>query len=425
MSVGDGRVGVLLAVTGRPYESLVLAALDRRDSPLSVARRCLDLADLLAVAAVPARAASVAVVSSRLHRLDAHAMASLAAAGVRVVVVRELDDDRAERPGGDWTVDAPDGDGSAFVAALTAAVLGLPPAAVPVAAPEPHTPGGLLVAVWGPCGAPGRTTVATTVADELARAGVRAMLVDADTYGPSVAQRLGLLDEASGVAAAVRLSDAGTDLASALHATARTIDSGLSVLTGLTRADRWPELSGSALRRVWQAARVVADVTVVDCGFCLEEDDELSYDSVVARRNAATLVTLGEADVLVAVGAADVVGLARLVRALHELADLAERRPGAVPERRRVLVNRSPVVGRRAARRLRAAAGWDVDGGLADALVVPDDPASLAWSVERGRTLAEVAPRSPARAALRRLADELAAEDARSPAATARSGPAT
>lgn len=270
-------------------------------------------------------------------------------------------------------------------------------------------PLGRVVAVWGPCGAPGRTTVATTVADELARAGVHTLLADADTYGPSVAQRLGMLDEASGVAAAARSAGQGMPEPATLLAAGRSIGPHLTALTGLTRADRWPELGGPALRRVWQAARSVAVVTVVDCGFCLEEDDELSYDGVVARRNAATLETLAEADVLVAVGSADVVGLARLLRGLHELDELAQRRPGSVPAVRRVLVNRSPVTGRRATRRLRAAVGGDVDSPLVGAFVVPDDPVGTALSVERGRTLADVAPRSTARAALRRLAQELAA----------------
>ena len=44
-----------------------------------------------------------------------------------------------------------------------------------------------VVAVWGPTGAPGRTTIAVTLATELAALGIT-VLVDADTYGGSVAQ---------------------------------------------------------------------------------------------------------------------------------------------------------------------------------------------------------------------------------------------
>ena len=56
--------------------------------------------------------------------------------------------------------------------------------------------------VWGPTGAPGRTTLAIGLAAELAGSGLPTVLVDADTYGASVAQCLGLLDESSGLATA-------------------------------------------------------------------------------------------------------------------------------------------------------------------------------------------------------------------------------
>ena len=70
--------------------------------------------------------------------------------------------------------------------------------------------------MWGPTGAPGRTTVAVGLATELARSGVHTLLADADVYGGVVAQVLGFLDEAPGLAAAVRLANNGQlDLAGA------------------------------------------------------------------------------------------------------------------------------------------------------------------------------------------------------------------
>ena len=63
--------------------------------------------------------------------------------------------------------------------------------------------------VWGPTGAPGRTTVAVTLAAQLAAGGVRTLLVDLDTWGACVAQVLGMVDEAPGVAAAARASEQG------------------------------------------------------------------------------------------------------------------------------------------------------------------------------------------------------------------------
>src|SRR4029079_11771197 len=51
---------------------------------------------------------------------------------------------------------------------------------------------GSVVAVWGPTGAPGRTTVAVTLADELSRLGSSSLLVDADVCGGGSAVRAGL-----------------------------------------------------------------------------------------------------------------------------------------------------------------------------------------------------------------------------------------
>ena len=59
---------------------------------------------------------------------------------------------------------------------------------------------GSVVAVWGPTGAPGRTTAAVGIADEAARLGASTLLVDADVYGGVIAQVLGLLDESPGLA---------------------------------------------------------------------------------------------------------------------------------------------------------------------------------------------------------------------------------
>ena len=66
---------------------------------------------------------------------------------------------------------------------------------------------------WSRCGGrparPGRTTVAVDLAAELPPPGHATLLADADTYGGSVAQALGLLDEAPGLAAAARAADHG------------------------------------------------------------------------------------------------------------------------------------------------------------------------------------------------------------------------
>jgi MinD-like ATPase involved in chromosome partitioning or flagellar assembly len=262
--------------------------------------------------------------------------------------------------------------------------------------------GGRVIAVWGPTGAPGRTTVAVGVAAELAELGFPTLLVDADVYGGVIAQLLGLLDEAPGIAAACRLANNGSLDLPALAELAVQVRPTLRVLTGIARAERWPELRPSALEVVLGLARSLAGYVVVDCGFGLERDEELSYDTVAPRRNGATLAALNAADTIVAVASGDPVGLQRYVRALGELSE-------AVPGRTLVTV----------VNRLRPGAigGGDAEAQISAALsryagvtgvrYVPMDTDALDAALAAGRTLPEAAPNSPARQALQDLAAAL------------------
>ncbi|MBK5238344.1 MAG: hypothetical protein JJE28_04450, partial [Actinomycetales bacterium] len=175
-----------------------------------------------------------------------------------------------------------------------------------------------VIAAWGPTGAPGRTSVAINVAAELTLQGFNVLLVDADSHGGAVAPKLGLLDETPGFAAVCRLADQELLTRRELERLSPQVDiSGtpLWVLTGILRADRWPELSASRIARVLEICRELFDVIIIDVGFNLERDEEISSDLFAPRRNAATLTVLGEADTILAIADSDVVGLARFLRA--------------------------------------------------------------------------------------------------------------
>ena len=183
---------------------------------------------------------------------------------------------------------------------------------------------GRVVAVWGPAGAPGRTTTAMGVAGELAARGQRTLLIDADPYGGTVATLAGLLDESPGVTAACRAANAGLLDVPRLAACCREVAPDLLVLTGLSQPARWPELRASALELVLDLARHLVDVVVVDTGFCLEDDEELAYDTLAPRRNAATVTALAGADQVIAVFSADPAGIVRLARDLPRLAGVLD-----------------------------------------------------------------------------------------------------
>ena len=415
-------VPVLTAVSDAVWEAELVVALERGDLGVAVVRRCVDLADLLATATTGS--ARAVLLSADLRRLDRASLARLAVAGVAVVGLAPPGDDEAERrlrALGVTCVLPSDSTPEELAEAVVLAV-GAPDepstgarnahadprAALPPRAPDdedgPTTAlgGGEVVAVWGPTGAPGRTTVAVQLAGELAGLGRSVLLVDADVYGGVVAQVLGLLDEAPGLAAAARLANQGALDLPSLAGLARSVSPDLRVLSGVARADRWPELRPAALEVVLELARSLATTTVVDCSFALEQDEELAYDTAAPRRNGATLTVLAAADRVVAVGTADPVGLQRLVRGLGELKEAV---PGVDPL---VVVNRLRATAVPGDAQAEVRAALSRYAGVEHVRFVPLDVGGLDRAVAAGRTLAEAAPTSPVRAAVAALAAELA-----------------
>jgi Flp pilus assembly CpaE family ATPase len=394
---------VLVAASGASWESALVSALDRQRGSLTVVRRCVDIADLLAAAATGQAVA--ALLAAELAHLDADAVTRLLehkVIPVGIITPGSADEAlRLRRIGVEVQVDAdrPDRIASAVVGAHTAWTP-QSPGRDPRDGATADAPasGGRLIAVWGPAGAPGRSTVAVGLASELAGLGRSTLLVDADVYGGSLAQMLGMLDESSGLLAAARSANQGRLDAATLAGHARAVSGGLRVLTGLPRADRWPELRPGAVTGVLSAARSLAACTVVDVGFCLEQDDELGFDSA-PRRNGATLRCLEEADLVVAVGTPDPVGLARLTRGLVDLLDAV---PGAQV---------SPVVNR-----MRTSLAWSQTEvaetlsrftGLSRISFLPADAEACDRAAVHGQLLTEVAPDSRLRRGLHQLAVEL------------------
>ena len=284
--------------------------------------------------------------------------------------------------------------------------MALPPGAGTPVAPEQPARDGSVIAVWGPTGAPGRTTVAVTLADELARLGAHTLLVDADVYGGTVAAALGLLDESPGLAAACRQAAATRLDAAALAAACWQLD------PDAARADRPADRVAVARaapagrrRPCSAAARQLADFTVLDCGFCLETDEEISFDTLAPRRNGATLAVLDAADVVLVVGAADPIGMQRLVRALAELRDAEIAAPVWVVLNK---VRRGAVPGDPA---VELAAALEQFAGRTPAALLPYDRESLDAALATGRSLGEQRPASP----LRKAVVELAGDAVRAP----------
>jgi MinD-like ATPase involved in chromosome partitioning or flagellar assembly len=441
-AAGPGALAVLSAIPETDLEAQLVAALARRRLGVTVVRRCVDLPDLLSAAATGTAVA--ALVSSGLRRFDQDALARLQAAGVAVVgiltgssVTESADaaEIRLRQMGLGHIVSAGAGSQSgtetgtadvlavAVADAVRAAMHALIERSRTVAPRGPAPTGPLsadvvgggdgpaedhatgtqrrLVAVWGPTGAPGRSLLSWQLAGEAAAAGWSALVIDADVYGGSTALLAGLVDEAPGLVAACRAANAGSLDVGRLATLARRVDpstrdaASLAVLTGISRAHRWPEIRPAALGTVLFQARVLADLVVVDCGFSLEDDEELSYDTIAPRRNAATLAALAAADEVLVVGSAEPIGLTRLIAGLPDLRH-ALSTAGTEPPLR-VVVNRV----RDSARERRAVrAAVERHAGIEPSALLPLDVEAADRAQTEGRLLLECAPRSPLRSAL-------------------------
>ncbi|MDZ5622878.1 hypothetical protein SFC88_18710 [Nocardioides sp. HM23] len=390
----------LLVSTGGAWESRALATLTEHPGVV-VLKRCVDIDDLLATAS--AGQAQVAVLGAELSGLDGTVVDQLRQYGVRAVAVAPDDDvarARAHRIGIDAVVAADRIDeladavvrdpGPALAAAPTVA-----PSATPPAAGRSRL-SGRVIAVWGPGGAPGRTTLATALAAELARRRLTTVLVDADPYGGAVAQQLGVLDEVSGLLSAARLVASGS-IDERFATVQRRLSDHLLVITGLPRPDRWVEVRPGALAAIVARARTEAQV-VIDTGFSLEQDPAADV-GVRPERNGLTLESLQTADEILLVGSADPVGLARLARAVAEAHEVL---PAPVL---RLVVNRMrPTLGWRESD---VVAMLDGFGRTVGVHFLPDDQPAVDRALVAGRTLVE-SGESPLTKAVAGLVDAMA-----------------
>ena len=295
------------------------------------------------------------------------------------------------------------GDGAGGVATTATVARDAAPAGL-AAQSRAVSPGrsGTVIAVWGTAGAPGRTSIAIAVAAELAELGYSVAVADVDTHAASIAPSLGLLDESPGFAAACRLAGAGGLTIGELERIGQRYTGATSsfwVLTGIGQPSRWPELSASRVSTTIALCREWVDFTILDTGFSLDNDEEISSDVHAPRRNGATVAAVRDADHVLAVGAADPVGLSRFLRSYGELVETA------------TTTSITPVITKLRSSAIGVGPAGQVKqtlyrfGGIDDPVLIPHDQLAMDAALLSGRTLPEVAPRSAVRVAVRQLVE--------------------
>ncbi len=410
-------------------EGEVLARIEDSRSGLTVVRSCFELSEVLAT--VSGGLADAVLIVGPTPDLTLSLVQTLRSAGAAVVLMG------ADAGEGDWGLVTIPASASAEVIrqALETPVPEIASATAEPAVPEdlgsedllPSEPAaasssaempaaeresparGESTVVWGPLGAPGTTTAAVGIAAELAAAGHRTLLVDADTFGAGIAAFLGLLEESSGLSRACRAAERDVLDAGSLTECVDVVRIGrrrLEVLTGITRPERWIEVRRAPLLKVLRLARQEYDAVIVDVGYSLEQEESWVLDPGAPQRSTATLTALADADRILAVGQADPIGLPRLVRGVEDLQRLRELElsmPSPTVVVNKLRAEAAGAAEERAAEEIGRA--WARFGpGEPIAAFLRWDPPACDRALMRGRTLTEEAPRSPLTADLRDLA---------------------
>lgn len=393
---------VIWCTPGYPRESELIAEVTKRG--FTIVRRCVEAVDVLAAASVEPHAAVVLGVDT--PRVSADTIAAIPGRPHRTIIALATDHDAASHARS-WGIQSivmlSDGDAmDTIVAELSEERADLPDdvhITKPRASAAGRAPG--VTVVYGPAGAPGRSTMALGLAEVWSRSGDRVCLIDADTLGPALALLVGMTEDVSGVLVASRYADQGALDVRSLGSACRCLENRLWLMTGIGSVDRWHQLRPASFERVIRMCAENFDRVVIDTNPLLNVegfDDALTAG--MPPRDGVTRAALRISDSVVVVTQPDAVNVVRLSVDLPMVMKLVSH------SRVSVVVNRS-------SRRDGHAAG-DVGHVLTESGInvpihtVPEDGA-VSTCRRNGSLLWEVASTKKLRRSLSKLGNSLAA----------------
>lgn len=359
-------------LAGDPQAEEGVAASIAGSADLELVMRCMDRVELLAV--LRSGTADVVVSVGVPLWLDRQAVEEALDKDVRLIGLPS-DPLEAERLRSWGVALGPPAVDPGSLAQLFSSAEAVPP---PPPFPASRAPAGKLVAVWGPKGSPGRTSLSIEIASQLSRAEPETILIDGDPYGGDVLQLLGIVEELPTVVWAARA--AAKEELDVLQLTLALRRAGLNgpiVLAGIPRADLAAEVSGFGWRQLLSVSRDAFRFSVCDVGFCIEPPTSMFSDG--EGRNHMARAALREADVVVAVCRADDVGIKQFLWSFEQLLDIVPR-------------DRVVVVANRVRQGTEAEVG-EVIRRYADkrpAAYVPERPAEFAEAVRFGVPVGQV-----------------------------------
>lgn len=397
MSIDVERQTVMIwALAGLESEARLLVS--ARDAQIEVRRRCLDAVELLAASAVSPGVP--VVMSARLPRMSFEVMSRLRQQAGHVTVIVENDiDARVAQSWGAEHILRDIGDTVLDFDAL----VGNQPVQQVVDAGAIRKANAQITCMWSPAGSTGRSTIALGLAEAMAHAGQRVLLIDADTCAPSLATALGIVDEISGLVIACRYAEADSLNERAFATTYREISENFWILTGLQSPSGWSQVHPRAFQRVLDQAAQDFDQVVIDIspprGSLVSDDMFGSARGFGQDRDGIARLALSSATTVAIVVRPDPVGAVRLVQ------DFSDISSAIVQAKIVIILNRMP----------RSKAGHvvkefhEVCNRLAIAysmIAVPED-SRVGQMVRTASTMRELSNGSRAFRALSNVADEL------------------
>lgn len=265
-----------------------------------------------------------------------------------------------------------------------------------------------VIAVWGPAGSPGKSTVASNLATEIALAGEKVLLIDLDTLAPSLAIALGLVDTPAGLSACLRLAEQNRLSVDEFNRLTLTISLGrneLKFMPGLSSPHRWPEVTPERLEKLFQDLHSVVDHVVLDLPQATTFRTNLFHPSNMTgsevNRDQLLKSVLSKAAKVVLVSGSDPVAAQRFLIAKEYLDSLPEAIDPLVAVNR----FRTGALGNSAKAELEET--FLTLGKLRVDAFIPEDRENLDKAMLNGLPLALLKRSSPARVAIAELAKQL------------------
>ncbi|MGV9188585.1 hypothetical protein [Arcanobacterium canis] len=280
-------MGVLLC--SPTFEENILYALAERRTDHYVVRRCGDMTEILAAA--QAGIGSAALIEGDLESLTLTAIRDLESLGLTVSLIGGKAPAHELRNLSEHLISPSEAVG--WIESMGQKKR------------EERSPldmgNGCIVAVWGPPGSHGRSTLTR----ELARIS-KGVAIDLDLVAPSLAQICGV-EESSALVAFSRNVEKGRDLVAAGQLLTETDACGTRIIAGVNSAQRWREISSPIVEKILHSLRRQEKWTFVDLAGGMSGTDSMRDRWQVSRN------VVEAADIVLHVASASVIGMRRML----------------------------------------------------------------------------------------------------------------